>query len=75
MVEKQQLEAMVSELERHVPRMLRDYDDEDGFWLWFSGEADSMRRNADSREDRMYVCDRINQMLRRAGVGREVPDA
>lgn len=73
-MQKRELEAMVEELEGHVPRMLRACGDEDGFWFWFSGEADSMRRNAESRADRLFVCDRINAMLRRAGIGRQVPD-
>jgi hypothetical protein len=66
------LEAMINELEGHVPRMFRDYSDEAGFWLWFSGEADSMRRFARSTEERHYVCDRMNQMLQRTGVARQL---
>jgi hypothetical protein len=71
-MERTKLEAMIDELERHVPRMLRDYADASGFWMWFSGEADSMRRNAASREDRLYVCDRVNSMLHNAGVNRQL---
>lgn len=66
------LEAMINELERHVPRMFRDYADEAGFWMWFSGEADSMRRVAGSTEERHYVCDRMNAMLQRTGVARQL---
>jgi len=71
-MERTKLEAMINELERHVPRMLKDYGDANGFWLWFSGEADSMRRNAASREDRLYVCDRVNSMLHDVGVDRQL---
>ena len=66
------LEAMINELEGHVPRMFREYDDEAGFWMWFSGEADSMRRIARSLEERHYVCDRMNEMLERTGVTRHL---
>ncbi len=73
-MERTKLETMMNELERHVPRMLRDYADSSGFWMWFSGEADSMRRNAASHEDRRYVCDRMNSMLHNAGVERNLVD-
>lgn len=63
---------MVNELEHHVPRMLKDFGDEAAFWHWFSGEADSMRRNAASREDRLYVCDRVNTMLIKTGIARQL---
>ncbi len=68
------LESMIKELERHVPRMFRDYSDDAGFWIWFSGEADSMRRIASSTEERHYVCDRMNEMLQRTGVARQLVD-
>jgi hypothetical protein len=63
---------MINELEGHVLRMFRDYSDEAGFWLWFSGEADSMRRIANSTEERHYVCVRMNEMLQRTGVARQL---
>lgn len=71
-MERTNLEAMINELERHVPRMLKEYHDDSGFWLWFSGEADSMRRNAANGEDRLYVRDRVNSMLQSAGVPRHL---
>ncbi len=66
------LEAMINELEGHVPRMFRDYADESGFWMWFSGEADSLRRVARSTAERHYVCDRMNAILRKTGLAREL---
>lgn len=66
------LESMINELEGHVPRMLRDYSDEAGFWMWFSGEADSMRRIARNMEERHYVCDRMNAMLQRTGIAKQL---
>lgn len=66
------LEEMINELEGHVPRMFRECSDEAGFWMWFSGEADSMRRVARNTDERHYVCDRMNRMLQRSGVARKL---
>ena len=64
------LEVMVDELQRHVPRMLRVQADEGSFWDWFVGEADSFSRCADNDQDLTYVGDRANGMLEDAHVVR-----
>ena len=62
-VDRTSLDAMVDELERHVPRMLKAQDAPPGFWTWFAGEAASIGSNARSKADWLYVRDRLSAMV------------
>lgn len=62
-VDRTSLDAMVDELERHVPRMLRAQHAPPGFWTWFAGEAASIGSNAHSKADWLYVRDRLSAMV------------
>ncbi|MET0583059.1 MAG: hypothetical protein ABWZ08_13965 [Pseudoxanthomonas sp.] len=57
------LEAMVEEIARHVPRMRAAYDTEEGFWHWFKGEVDSVRRNSRSVEEGERLTAKLRQAL------------
>ena len=61
------LDSMVEEISRHVPRMLAAYPTEGEFWNWFSGEVESVRRNARSHEERDRLTEQLMQALTRAG--------
>lgn len=56
---------MVDELERHLPRMLREYHDDLGFWSWFAGEAASIGSRTCNKQDWLHVRDRLSAMLDR----------
>lgn len=57
------LDAMVDELERHMPRMLELKDAPPGFWAWFAGEAASIGGNASCKEDWLHVRDRLSAIV------------
>lgn len=57
------LDAMVDELERHMPRMLELRHSPPGFWPWFAGEAASIGGNASSKEDWLHVRDRLSAIV------------
>ncbi|RYE75554.1 MAG: hypothetical protein EOO80_14900 [Oxalobacteraceae bacterium] len=62
------LDRMVEEIARHVPRMRRAYATDAEFWHWLTGELDSVRRNAATVEDRTRYTGKLRDALRRAGV-------
>lgn len=62
------LNAMLAEIERHLPRMLREHPDPANFWHWFCGEADSFLSHAAQDQERLLFQDRVNRILEDAGV-------
>lgn len=62
------LDHMVEEIARHVPRMRRAYATDAEFWHWLTGELDSIRRNAANAEDRSRYTRRLRDALKRAGI-------
>ncbi len=62
------LDAMLAEIERHLPRMLRDHPDPAEFWHWFCGEADSFLAQAGQDQERLLFQDRVNKILEDAGL-------
>ena len=67
--DREMQETMLREVERHLPRMLRDSSPEE-FWRWLVGEADSAAAQVGGDDQGRHVRDRINGMLEAAGVGR-----
>ncbi|RYZ73772.1 MAG: hypothetical protein EOP91_04295 [Lysobacteraceae bacterium] len=68
------LEAMALEIVRHVPRMIKAYPTEVEFWHWFSGEIESIRRNARTFDERERLTARLIQALMDNGIeGEMVP--
>ncbi|MEP6906364.1 MAG: hypothetical protein ABI858_00040 [Pseudoxanthomonas sp.] len=57
------LDAMVDELERHMPRMLVDQHAPPGFWPWFAGEAASIESNTCCKNDWLYVRNRLSAIV------------
>lgn len=66
--DREWLDAVLLEIERHLPRMLRDYPDRTGFWHWFCGETDSCLARTPLQADRLYFQLRINEILQAAGL-------
>ena len=62
-MDRTSLDAMVDELERHLPRMLKAQDAPPGFWTWFAGEAASIGCNTRCKADWLHVRDRLSAMV------------
>ena len=64
-VDRNALDSMADELERHLPRMRRLHEHDTEFWRWFAGEAASLSANARNKADLQHVCTRLACMLER----------
>ena len=67
--DREMQETMLDELQRHLPRMLKESSAED-FWSWLVGEADSIATQGGNEDQGRFVRDRINTMLQAAGESR-----
>ncbi|RYG27265.1 MAG: hypothetical protein EON93_20925 [Burkholderiales bacterium] len=67
--EREMQETMLREVQRHLPRMLKESSPEE-FWRWLVGEAESAAAQVSGDDQGRYVRDRINEMLEAAGVTR-----
>ncbi len=59
------LDAMVDELERHMPKMLEHSHAPPGFWPWFAGEAASIEGHTSCKKDWLHVRDRVSAIVER----------
>ena len=62
-VDREALDTMVDELQRHLPRMRVTHASDRDFWTWFSGEVASISANARNKADLQHVCGRLTNML------------
>ena len=67
---RDEIDSILDELERELPELLKDADDQDDFWLAFVGLSDAIEDDA-APADLQYVRGRIDRML--AGPGQTPP--
>jgi len=64
---RSELDSILDELERELPMLLQDTDDQEDFLMAFAALSDAIEDNTDP-EDLPYVRQRIDQMLSKHGV-------
>ena len=64
---REELDSILDELESELPGLLKDTEDQDDFWMAFTGLADAIEDDA-APEDLDYVRSRISAMLGSSGV-------
>ena len=64
---RSELDTILDELEAELPILSKDTEDQDDFWMAFTGLSDSIEDSA-GPEDLDYVRQRINSMLNASGL-------
>ena len=64
---RSELDSILDELERELPMLLQDTDDQEDFLMAFAALSDAIEDNTDP-EDLPYVRKRIDEMLSKHGV-------
>lgn len=62
-----ELDSILDELESELPALLKDTEDQDDFWMAFTGLADAIEDDA-GPDDLEYVRTRISTMLGSCGL-------
>ena len=62
------IQAMATEIADHIPNMWRKSPNPGEFWYWFSGELESVLRNASTDDERERLRDGLMKALNGSGV-------
>ncbi len=64
---RSELDTILDELEAELPMLLKDTEDQDDFWMAFTGLSDAIEDSA-APHDLEYVRKRVNNMLDSSGL-------
>lgn len=64
---RSELDSILDELQSELPMLLKDTEDQDDFWMAFTGLSDAIE-DGTGPDDLEYVRTRINSMLGASGL-------